>query len=295
MDGSEGLSGESRDRREAQARERGHASLWRFLYGSVDGYRSAKVGLALGGGFARGIAHLGVLQVLEERRIPLAAITGVSSGSMMAAAYASGTPLYKLEELARRMKFKDVAGWTLSKMGLMSSTRMDAFLRRLLAVHRFEEMRVPLGVVACDLKTGEPVLFSGRGDVVPAVRASCAYPGLFQPIEIGGRLLVDGGMAEDVPAPSAKKLGSARVMAVSLEMDEAPADPSNLAQVINRCFQILQAQTGPTWRPSADLVLTPKINTFGWDSFDQTERMIEAGRRAAEAALPEIKSWLSGN
>lgn len=291
MDGSEVLSGESRDRRAAQARERGHASLWRFLYGSVDGYRSAKVGLALGGGFARGIAHLGVLQVLEERRIPLAAITGVSSGSMMAAAYASGTPLYKLEELARRMKFKDVAGWTLSKMGLMSSARMDAFLRRLLAVHRFEEMRVPLGVVACDLKTGEPVLFSGRGDVVPAVRASCAYPGLFQPIEIGGRLLVDGGMAEDVPAPSAKKLGSARVMAVSLEMDEAPADPSNLAQVINRCFQILQAQTGPVWRPSADLVITPKINTFGWDSFDETDRLIQAGRQAAEAALPELERW----
>ncbi len=281
--------------RARQARQRGESSLWRFLYGSGDGYRRSKVGLALGGGFARGIAHLGVLQVLEENRIPLACITGVSSGAMMAAAYASGTPLHRLDELARRMKFKDVAGWTLSKMGLMTSDRMDAFLRSLLAVHRFEDMRIPLGVVACDLKTGEPVLYSQRGDVVPAVRASCAYPGLFRPIAIEGRLLVDGGMAEDVPAPSAKKLGAAKVIAVSLEMDEVPDDPTNLAQVINRCFQILQAQTGPTWRPSADLVLTPKINTFGWDSFDQTERMIEAGRRAAEAALPEIKGWLAGN
>lgn len=292
------MMGESEEQsaaRARQSRERGEASLWRFLYGSGDGYRRSKVGLALGGGFARGIAHLGVLQVLEENRIPLACITGVSSGSMMAAAYASGTPLGMLDELARRMKFKDVAGWTVSKMGLMTSDRMDKFLRRLLAVHRFEDMRVPLGVVACDLKTGEPVVFSGHGDAVPAVRASCAYPGLFRPIPIGGRLLVDGGMAEDVPAPAAKKLGAAKVIAVSLEMDEVPDDPTNLAQVINRSFQILQAQTGPTWRPSADLVLTPKINTFGWDSFDQTERMIEAGRRAAEAALPEIKSWLSGN
>jgi NTE family protein len=272
--------------------ERAHSCLWRFLYGSGDGYRRSKIGLALGGGFARGIAHLGVLEVLEENRVPLAAITGVSSGAMMAAAYASGTPLYKLDELARRMKFKDVAGWTISRMGLMTSHRMNTFLRRLLAVHKFEDMWIPLGVVACDLKTGDPVVFSQHGDVVSAVRASCAYPGLFRPIAIGGKLLVDGGMALDVPAPTARQLGAAKVIAVSLEMDEVPQDPSNLAQVINRCFQILQAQTGPSWRPDADLVLTPKINTFDWDSFDQTERLIMAGRQAAEAALPQIEEWL---
>jgi len=285
------LADQSRERA-IRTFERAHSSLWRFLYGSGDGYRRSKIGLALGGGFARGIAHLGVLEVLEENRVPLAAITGVSSGAMMAAAYASGTPLYKLDELARRMKFKDVAGWTVSRMGLMTSQRMDTFLRRLLAVHKFEDMWIPLGVVACDLKTGNAVVFSQRGDVVPAVRASCAYPGLFRPIEIDGKLLVDGGMALDVPAPTARQLGAAKVIAVSLEMDEVPADPSNLAQVINRCFQILQAQTGPSWRPDADLVLTPKINTFGWDSFDQTERLIMAGRQAAEAALPQIDEWL---
>jgi NTE family protein len=211
---------------------------------------------------------------------------------MMAAGYASGTPLHHLEAGARSMKFKDVAGWTVSKMGLMTSHRMEVFLRRLLAVHRFEQMRIPLGVVTCDLKTGAPVVFSQRGDVVPAVRASCAYPGLFRPIEIDGKLLVDGGMALDIPAPTARQMGSAKVIAVSLEMDEIPADPTNLAQVINRCFQILQAQTGPRWRPDADLVLTPKINTFGWDSFDQTDRMIQAGRQAAEAALPQIREWM---
>ena len=290
--------GDSSDQSREQstkALERAHSSLWRFLYGSGDGYRRSKVGLALGGGFARGIAHLGVLQVLEENRVPLAAITGVSSGAMMAAAYASGTPLHKLDELARRMKFKDVAGWTISKMGLMTSNRMDTFLRRLLAVHNFEDMRIPLGVVACDLKSGEPVVYSQRGDVVPAVRASCAYPGLFRPIAIDGKLLVDGGMALDVPAPTARQLGAAKVIAVSLEIDEVQQDPSNLAQVINRCFQILQAKTGPSWRPDADLVLTPKINTFGWDSFDQTESMIQAGRQAAEAAMPQIEEWLERN
>lgn len=287
-----GDSADHSHNRTVRTLDRANRSLWRFLYGSGDGYRRSRIGLALGGGFARGIAHLGVLEVLEEHRVPLAAITGVSSGAMMAAAYASGTPLYKLDELARQMKFKDVASWTISRMGLMTSHRMDTFLRRLLAVHKFEDMRIPLGVVACDLKTGEPVVFSQRGDVVPAVRASCAYPGLFRPLAIDGRLLVDGGMALDVPAPTARQLGAAKVIAVSLEMDEVPDDPSNLAQVINRCFQILQAQTGPSWRPAADLVLTPKINTFGWDSFDQTERMIQAGRQAAEAALPRIEEWL---
>jgi len=269
-----------------------HASLWRFLYGGGEPYRRARIGLALGGGFARGIAHIGVLEVLEENRIPLTAIAGVSAGAIIAAAYASGTSLDRIRDLARRMKFNDVARWTLSTMGLMRSERMTEFLRGLLAVHRFEEMRVPLGIVATDLRKGESVLFQQRGEVFDAIRASCAYPGLFRPVAIDGQLLVDGGMSMDVPAPAAKEMGAKHVLAVSLDIDEAPSDPSNMAAVINRCFQILQSRTRGEWEPSADLVLTPRIRNFGWDSFEASGEMIAAGRRAAEAALPAIRAWM---
>lgn len=271
------------------AAERGaHASLWRFLYGGGEPYRRARVGLALGGGFARGIAHIGVLQVLEENRVPLAAITGVSSGSMIAAAYASGTSLERMAKQAAGMKFNDVARWTISTMGLMRSERMTEFLRGMLAVHRFEEMRIPLGIVATDLRKGEPVLFSRKGEVFDAIRASCAYPGLFLPVKVDGRLYVDGGMSMDVPAPAAKEMGARHIIAVSLGGDEEVPDPANMAAVIRRCFQILQARTRAEWAASADVVLEPGVSGVEWNGFDSAEAMIASGRRAAEAVLPQI-------
>ena len=272
--------------------ESAHATWWRFLYGGGEPYRRDRIGLALGGGFARGISHIGVLQVLEENRIPLSAIVGVSSGSIIAAAYASGTSLERMATLAGGMKFNDVARWTLSTMGLMRSERMTAFLRTLLPVHRFEDMRIPLGIVATDLRKGESVLFQNKGEVFDPIRASCAYPGLFRPVNIEGRLLVDGGMSLDVPAPASKEMGARHTIAVSLDVDEPPSDPTNMAAVINRCVQILQTRTKPVWAPSADVVLEPRIGNFGWDKFDATEAMIASGRRAAEAELPRILAWL---
>src|ERR1041385_891755 len=151
-----------------------------------------RIGLALGGGFARGIAHAGVLKVFQRHGIHLHCITGVSAGSIVAAAYASGTDAEEIARIGCSMRFRDVARWRICRMGFMGSDRMKQFLSRVLKRDCFEDMRMPLGVLATDLCTGEPVPFRDAGDVFMPVRASCSYPGLFQPLHYTDRLLVDG-------------------------------------------------------------------------------------------------------
>jgi NTE family protein len=173
-----------------------------------------RIGLALGGGFARGIAHAGVLEIIDQYRIPIHCITGVSAGSIVAAAYASGATPGEIARAGCSMRFTDVGRWSLGRLGLAGSERMNRFLERLLKTCRFEEMRMPLGILATDLSTGEPVPFSGTGPVFDPIRASCSYPGLFQPVRHQGRLLVDGAMSLEIPAALARQLGATHVISV---------------------------------------------------------------------------------
>ena len=252
-----------------------------------------QIGLALGGGFARGITHLGVLRVFEEHGIQVKYLSGVSAGSIVAAGYASGTPLAEIERIARKMRFKDVAGWTLSRLGLVDSERMTPFLKRLLKVYNFEEMPIPLAIVASDLSSGESAIFRGKGDALLPIRASCAYPGMFPPIRHNGRLLVDGMVTMDVPAPPLRTMGATHVIAVSLPSPAEAFDPQNMLSVINRSFQVLTQRTESQWRRSADLVLCPDVRHIGWDGFENADKLIEAGEKAARAALPVIMRWIS--
>lgn len=252
-----------------------------------------RIGLALGGGFARGIAHVGVLRVFEQHRIPIAVVTGVSAGSIVAAAYASGATPEEIARAGGAMRFTDVARWSFCRMGFMASERMERFLRKLLKFRRFEDMPLILGVVATDLATGEPVLFRGEGDVMLPIRASCSYPGLFQPVAWDSRLLVDGAMSMEVPALAARGLGATRVISVHLPMPRTGQSPRNMFQVVNRCFQIVQSHTEANWRGHSDLVLTPDIRGVEWDGFRSAAQLIEAGERAALDALPQIKAWLA--
>ncbi len=252
---------------------------------------AARVGLALGGGFARGIAHIGVLRAFERAGIPIACIAGVSAGSMVAAAYASGASSEEIAAMARSMRFGDVARWTIARLGFAGSDRMAKFLRRLLKHDRFEEMRIPLGVVATDLLSGEAVLFRDSGDVILPIRASCSYPGLFQPVPYQNRLLVDGAMSMEIPAAMTRDLGATRVVAVNLPLEVAAAPPPNMFAVVNRCFQIMQRRAEGDWRRLSDVVITPHVQGVGWDGFESADRLIEAGEQAAQAALPAIRQW----
>jgi NTE family protein len=252
-----------------------------------------RIGLALGGGFARGIAHIGILQAFERHGIPLHCITGVSAGSIVAAAYASGAHPDDIARVGSSMRFRDVARWSLCRMGFMRSEQMKPFLAGLLKTCRFEEMRIPLGVVATDLCTGEPVSFRDTGDVFLPIRASCSYPGLFQPVREGDRLLVDGAMSIEIPALLARELGATHVISVYLPPTLCRRPPANVFQVIRRCFQIMQGRSESTWRHDSDLVITPDLQAIEWNGFEAGPELVNAGKAAALAALPTIQSWFS--
>jgi NTE family protein len=251
-----------------------------------------RIGLALGGGFARGIAHAGILSAFERHGIPLHCITGVSAGSIVAAAYASGVTPEEIWRAGSSVRFRDVARWSLCKMGFMATERMKRFLERLLRAHTFEEMRIPLGIVATDLCSGDAVSFRDHGDVFVPIRASCAYPGLFQPVRSGERLLVDGAMSIEIPALQARELGATHVISVSLSSGVYQRPPADVFQVIRRCFQIMQGRTEESWRQLSDLVITPDLQAIEWDSFESGPEMVKAGEAAALAAMPVIQSWL---
>jgi len=250
------------------------------------------IGVAFGGGFARGIAHVGVLRALEKHKIPICAVSGVSSGAIMAAAVASGATSYDIEKVALSMKFRDVARWTLNIMGLAGNDRMISFLARLLKANRFEEMPIPLAIVATDLITGKAVTFHGTGDVVLPIRASCAYPGLFSPIRYQGRLLVDGFVSMEVPAEPLLQMGADRVISINIPNYDGFQDYGSMFSVVNRCFQIMSGRCESNWRRHSKLVITPTVTDMTWDSFASAKKLIECGERAAMAAIPTILKWL---
>src|SRR6184192_2611089 len=213
---------------------------------------SPSIGLALGGGFARGISHVGVLKVLEEENIPIQFIAGTSVGALIGAAYCSGVSAAELEQIATRVRFKDFARWTLSRYGFASNQRMMGFLNSILKVKTFEEMRIPLAVTATDFATGGGVVFHS-GSLVDPVRASCAYPGMFLPVNIRGRLLVDGMLAHPVPTRPLRDMGADRVLAVHLRGRWGNSGiPRHLFDVIGQCFAIAQENSYTLWRPWAD-------------------------------------------
>jgi NTE family protein len=253
-----------------------------------------RIGLALGGGFARGIAHAGVLAVFEKHRIPIHCITGVSAGSIVAAAYASGVAPIEIARAGCQMRFGDVGRWTICRMGLLASERMKRFLENLLKRYRFEEMGIPLGVTATDLCAGQPVNFRDRGDVFVPIRASCAYPGLFLPVQHQGRLLVDGAVTTEIPALLARQLGATHVISAYLPAQSETRPPRHVFEVINRCFQIMHQRTEDGWRAASDLVIAPEVQAVEWDGFGCGPELLKAGEEAALKALPEIQSWFAG-
>src|SRR5580704_8311819 len=215
-----------------------------FAY-SADGQRP-KVGVALGGGFARGIAHIGVLRVLEENEIPVDFIAGTSVGALIASAYASGTPLDVMADQG-------------------SATR---------------------------LISGQSVHFTS-GEISPALRASCAYPGLFLPVEHQNHFLVDGFLTEQVPAPAVRELGAELVIAVHLEPGLLDSKPRNTIEVISRSFSIIQTVANQPWRGLTDVLIEPDVHHVLWDEFVKTPQLIAAGADACYAALPKIKHLMA--
>src|ERR1043166_7137017 len=239
------------------------------------------IGLALGGGFARGIAHIGVIKVLEEENIPIQSVAGTSVGALIGAAYCSGFCCGELYDIAMQGGFKHFASWTLSRYGFASNQRMIGFLNRILKVKTFEELRIPLAVTATDFSNGDAVVFRS-GPLVDPVRASCAYPGMFLPVKIGGRMLIDGMLAHAVPSVPLREMGASRVLAVQLKGNWISGDgPRHLFDVIGQCFAIAQEKTSDRWRQAADLVIEPDVNGFKKDDFEGPEALFGRGEGGA--------------
>ena len=250
------------------------------------------IALALGGGFARGFAHLGVLQTLEQNHVPISHIAGTSVGSILGAAYASGAPLSRIIETCRTLRFRDIARWRVSRYGLASNHRLANLIEQVFESRQFEDLRIPMAVVATDLANGEPVVFT-QGNLVDAIRASCAFPGLFQPVEIGTRCLADGGLVAPVPTRAARDLGGRIVLAVFVGVqDGQQGTPKNIFQVVARAVSAAQKHQLEIWERHADLVLRPDVQSLAWDDFDRAEEAIEAGATAARQALPRIQKLL---
>jgi NTE family protein len=248
------------------------------------------VGLALGGGFARGIAHLGVLRCLEKNGIPIDYIAGVSAGALAGVAFGSGLPFEDIVREASAIRFGNFGQWRFSRMGLASNRRLENYPRDHFGVTDFKDLRVPLAIAATDLVEGTAVYFT-KGPVGPPLRASCAYPGLFQPVEYEGRLLVDGFVSAAVPVDGVRLMGANVVIAVFLEA-ERMEKPKSIVDVIGRSFSIVRLQADVGWRAKADAVITPSVNEFAWDDFARTADLVAAGEQAALKALPHLRAIL---
>jgi NTE family protein len=264
-----------------------------FAYGE-QGERKERprVGLALAGGFARGIAHIGVLRVLREAGVPIDCVAGTSVGALIAVGYCAGASLEEMANVGAATSFADFGRWTPSWLGLATNQRMEKYFARFTPVKTFEELRTPLAIATTDINAGVSVYYS-HGPLAPALRASCAYPGLFVPIQYDGRTLVDGFLTAPVPVEGTLLLGADIVIAVYLEAGMVE-QPRTFTDILSRAFNILQRHTDLTWRTQADIIIEPDVKPFVWDDFSKTPEMVAAGEAAARAALPQIRALLRG-
>jgi len=277
---------------EAQSFLRMAKDLFRaFAYGGTPkGAKRPRVGLALAGGFARGIAHIGVLRILREAGVPIDVVSGTSVGALIGAGYCSGTSLEQMQAIAQGTKFSDFGRWTPSWLGLATNNRLEQFLARITPVQRFEDLQTPLAISATDINIGLPVYYYG-GPIGPVLRASCAYPGLFVPVKFDGRMLVDGFLTALVPIEGAFLLGAELVIAVYLE-SATSEEPRTFTDVLSRSFTIIQKHADLEWRKQADVVIEPDVTPFAWDDFSKTSEMVRAGEEATLKALPAIRAAL---
>jgi NTE family protein len=246
-----------------------------------------RVGLALAGGFARGIAHIGVLRALKSAGIPIDVVAGTSVGALIGACYCAGVSLHDMQAIANSTSFADFGRWTPSWLGLATNQRLEGYLARFTPVKTFEELTTPLAIAATDINAGVTVYYT-RGPIAPPLRGSCAYPGLFVPIQFENRTLVDGFLTSPVPVEGALLLGADVVIAVYLEAGGL-SNPRTAADVISRSFTIIQRHADLAWRQQADVIIEPDVKPFVWDDFTRTDELVAVGEAATEAALPQIR------
>ena len=253
-----------------------------------------KLGLALGGGAARGFAHIGVIQVLEENGIKPDLVVGTSAGSLVAAFYASGKTGAQLQWLADTMDESQLTDWTIPFMsrGMLRGEALGRYVNSQLNGAKIEDLKMPLGIVATDLQTGDGILFR-RGDIATAVRASSAVPSVFEPVRIGNKDYVDGGLVSPVPVRSARQMGADIVIAVDISSRPEDAKTSDMLKVLLQTFSIMGKSISQLEMAQAEVVVRPALPDVGSAEFTARQKSIEAGRAAMKLALPALKAALA--
>lgn len=254
----------------------------------------SRIGLALGGGAARGFAHVGVIQVLEEAGIRPQFVVGTSAGSLVAALYASGMQAAELKKTAISMQEAAITDWLLPifNRGALKGDALAQYVNQQVQSRSIENMSLPLGIVATDLRTGEAVVFR-RGNTGTAVRASSAVPGVFLPVKIGDREYVDGGLVAPVPVQQARQMGANFVIAVDISSDPQSGDTGDVFKILLQTFTIMGRSINALALRQADLVVRPSLKDVGSADFASRERSIEQGRQAMLAALPLLRQKLA--
>lgn len=253
--------------------------------------RPPRIGLALGGGAARGFAHVGVIQVLEESGIRPVLVAGTSAGSLVAALYASGKTGGQLQQIAETMEEATFADWTLPifSRGLLRGDALARYVQSQIGGRRIEDLPLPLGIVATDLNSGQGVLFQ-RGDTATAVRASSAVPAVFQPVRIAGREYVDGGLVSPVPVRYARQMGAELVIAVDISNVPDANPAGDTLQILLQTFTIMGRSINSWELRDADVVVRPALNGVASADFNARRRSIQAGRLAMQQLLPQLKA-----
>ncbi|MBK9163707.1 MAG: patatin-like phospholipase family protein [Acidobacteria bacterium] len=250
-----------------------------------------KIGLALSGGGARGYSHLGVLRVLERAGIQIDMAAGCSAGSIVGAAIAAGLKADDIIKFSRKLGWFDVSAFSYSPKGLLTNEPLGRFIENNFPLTRFEELEIPLAIVACDLATGKEVVFRDEGNVAEAVRASCAIPGVFVPV-IGtdGKVLIDGGIASPMPTRAVRKLGADKVIAVDLltcgSVDAGT--PNTLVGTFIQAAMMMIRNSSKSHHYRADIIIEPAIAHIRPDEIKRADELIELGEAAAEEKLEEI-------
>ena len=253
-----------------------------------------KLGLALGGGAARGFAHIGVIQVLEENGIKADMVVGTSAGSVVAAFYASGKTGAQLQWLADSMDESQLTDWTVPFMsrGMLRGEALGRYINTQLNGAKIEDLKIPLGIVATDLQTGDGILFR-RGDIATAVRASSAVPSVFEPVRIGNKDYVDGGLVSPVPVRYARQMGADIVIAVDISSRPEDAKTTDMLKVLLQTFSIMGKSISQLEMAQAEVVVRPAMSDVGSTEFAARKKSIEAGRAAMKLALPALKAALA--
>lgn len=251
-----------------------------------------RIGLALGGGAAKGFAHIGVIKMLEANGIHADVVSGTSAGAVVGALYASGMDPFQLQEQAFALDESKIRDVRLFSGGLVQGQKLQDFMNQLVNNRPLEKLNLPFAAVSTQLETGQRTVFV-RGNTGQAVRASSSIPGVFEPVEISGKHYIDGGVVSPVPVDAARELGADIVIAVDISSKASGSNPNGMLGIVNQSISIMGQKLGEQELSRADVVIRPKVGQVGATDFEQKNQVILEGERATMAAMPLIRAKIA--